>query len=270
MSFNLKKTASSLSDCEVQFYDEMSYYGIFQQPDGSIVLSDNPLFNIDDDKDKLQIFPTVSDSIKFIKLRITNLIKEYMGFWDNVDKAISDISCKRQYDNKMWLLETLKSLCYLSSGIEKLTDTNTKIQGVIQFVSEDKMMLDCSYLSYINQVIDAQNYFINLEVYRIKLLMLIDGFKKKAYNNNDTTSGPWMNLDLPMPERVWTWADDESFLIGREQTRRRQRRYHPEYQTYSPHNIGHYYEWWEPRRSPYLWSQLATESVYPMRQPLMR
>lgn len=106
--------------------------------------------------------------------------------------------------------------------------------------------------------------------YRLRLLLAYydtKNAKKKAlaYTYDDSIPGPYSNVDLPMSERVMKYQEGDDWLEDKDKYIRNQPRYNPEYyQTGDANNtFGVYYIWEEPRRSPYYWSRILTEGIYP-------
>jgi hypothetical protein len=90
------------------------------------------------------------------------------------------------------------------------------------------------------------------ELYRIKLLKEYQIIKKESQ-----ISGPWVNLDLPMSERVWSYGEDEEYFELRTKARKNQTRYNPEY---SPQ--GFYYVDIDFNREPYDFNDRLSNSPY--------
>lgn len=79
--------------------------------------------------------------------------------------------------------------------------------------------------------------------------------------------GPWANLDLPMQERAFEWADIEEEVRGRDSDIRKQRRYRMGFDHYNDYSkkSGEGFYWTELRNEPYLWSERGDKSPYPGR-----
>ena len=83
-------------------------------------------------------------------------------------------------------------------------------------------------------------------------------------------SGPWSNLDLPLLERKYPWADIAEEMAGRDRDKKMQRRYRKGFEVYNdPYGrVGEGHYWREIRNEPYMWTDRKTESPYPSRNML--
>ena len=85
-------------------------------------------------------------------------------------------------------------------------------------------------------------------------------------------SGPWANLDLPMLERKFPYADIAEEMSGRRRDIRQQRRYEKGFRHYNDPagRVGEGHYWREIRNEPFSWSTGNTDSPYPSRHTLSR
>jgi len=83
-------------------------------------------------------------------------------------------------------------------------------------------------------------------------------------------SGPWANLDLPLLERKFPWADIAEENEGRQRDKRRQARYRMGFENYNDPlgraGCGRY--WREMRNEPFSWASRGSDSPYPSRNLL--
>lgn len=79
-------------------------------------------------------------------------------------------------------------------------------------------------------------------------------------------NGWYSNLDLPMKERVFEYSEDEQDFMSNDKWIKSQPRYNPEYEERGDPNgtCGFYYTWWEIANSPYYYSRILEEGIYPM------
>ncbi len=83
-------------------------------------------------------------------------------------------------------------------------------------------------------------------------------------------SGPWANLDLPMLERVFPYADIAEEMYGRGRDIRQQLRYKKGFEFYNDLYGRSGLYWREMRNEPFSWSDRKDESPYPNRELLMK
>jgi len=105
--------------------------------------------------------------------------------------------------------------------------------------------------------------------HKIRLLltyMQTSKLLKQAEVDIDGVNGWYSNLDLPMQERVFPYAQDEQDFTNDDKWIKGQPRYNPEYYEMgdSKSTSGFYYTWWEIANSPYYWSRILEDGIYPM------
>jgi len=84
-------------------------------------------------------------------------------------------------------------------------------------------------------------------------------------------SGPWANLDLPVPERVWAWDEEDENFRGEDRNKRKQRRYNKGLANYNNDGrVGEGHYWRELRNEPYAWDNRESDGIYPGRNVLTR
>jgi hypothetical protein len=97
------------------------------------------------------------------------------------------------------------------------------------------------------------DHLVRADKYRTRLLKAFVSHHgiRTAETNINGVQGPWSNLDVPMKERVWSWAEDaEDFEESTTQREKSQRYQLPEtYNTPDEFEEGFY--WREPRNDPY-------------------
>lgn len=81
--------------------------------------------------------------------------------------------------------------------------------------------------------------------------------------------GPYSNLDLPMKERVFLWADIDEEVRGRSRDLRNQSRYTMGLWRYNDPLINEGWTWRELRNEPYLFNN-ASDNPYPHRNLLWK
>ena len=134
------------------------------------------------------------------------------------------------------------------------------------------------------QIQDFPNYKISIDwIYRLimKLVYVRDlltlslrGSKRVSNIEVKTAagaSGPWANLDLPMLERTFPWADVDEETRGRSRDIRRQRRYRKGFENYNNDGrVGEGHYWREMRNEPFSWYDRKNEDPYYQRYTLTR
>ena len=135
-----------------------------------------------------------------------------------------------------------------------------------------------------NQIQDFPNYKVSIDwifrliqkMYYVRNLLRLSlrGSKRVSEIHVKTAagvSGPWANLDLPMLERVFPWADVEEETRGRSRDIRKQRRYRKGFENYNNDGrVGEGHYWRELRNEPFSWYDRKTEDPYYQRYQLTR
>jgi hypothetical protein len=116
--------------------------------------------------------------------------------------------------------------------------------------------------------IEWLSHLINKNLY-IKTLLVYSTWKSNLQVEAKGVFGPYSNLDLPMKERVFTWADIDEEVRGRSRDIRNQRRYSMGLEGYNDPLINEGWTWRELRNEPFLWKN-QHENPYPHRNLLWK
>jgi hypothetical protein len=139
--------------------------------------------------------------------------------------------------------------------LKLLRNNNVYSKEVVNLLPDYKISID--WLLRTNKKI---SYIIKLLRFVQKGNKFIDNFK---FANG--ISGPWANLDLPMLERKFEWADIEEEVQGRDRDIRRQGRYRGGQRVMDPsQTVGEGNYWREIRNDPYDWYD-KSDNPYPIR-----
>lgn len=207
------------------------------------------------------------------------LLKSSRGNKKVILKLWEDLS--RELDNKntgsscsmtsLLFIPAVKLLYKLSQKFDLLKSNGT--------VDSLKRAVDCDVLSYSGKVmsnvveyrlaIEWVNHLIRKDLYSHALLKKYCELCSRSIVVARGVAGPWSRADLPMLERVFEWDDIAEEVAGREQDKRRQRRYRLGLEQYgdgdSSPNEGFY--WREIRNEPYSFDS-TEDSTYPHRDLL--
>jgi len=235
----------------------------------------------------------------FIKIPTNRVISsinkriKYNGniFETTIQETISLLSANQSFGTKEaidklvlnYFINSTKDLYDLSWFLTNNFTFNNKNLGK-QFCQVIRSSLNKDYTEFSREVIlEIPKYKISLDwIFRKMALLsyiknLIQfarlGPTKVSQISIKTArgiSGPWANLDLPMLERKYPWADIAEEMSGRENDKKKQRRYRKGFEHYNdPYGrVGEGHYWREERNAPFSWTEKNTESPYPSRKML--
>lgn len=228
---------------------ELKIFGINQQEDGKylLVIADN-----------VELVDSLS-ACKEIILHGTKELKSYIyDNWQSLYSIINEILTTKDinipsFDNSIFLANVRKTY--------ELTTLFNELSFISQIV-ERILYLDITNIS--NELIKSFNdrYIVIRSIHSLIMkenyrVALIDRISKKT--TIASISGPWANLDIPMSERMWSAAEDEEYFEGRQDDRRAQSRYNPEY------DVNGFYAVWPEAgtREPYTFDDIDRgDSIY--------
>lgn len=151
------------------------------------------------------------------------------------------------------------------AAIRSLMDRDSVTLGkhVILGVPDYKLTID-----WLVRNLNKLSYLKRLLLMAFKGQTRIDKYFVKVARG---VQGPWANLDLPMQERAFEWADIEEEVRGRDRDIRKQRRYRMGFDHYNDYSkkSGEGFYWVEMNNEPYLWSERGDNSPYTGRSSLM-
>jgi len=196
------------------------------------------------------------------------LLSLWKGVAEEIAKTNTGDSCSI---TRRIFIPAIKSLYGQSLRFSELRD-NGVADALKTAIGSDSDNFSGSIMSRVvdfRLAIDWLDYLIRRELYCCCLLNKMQHLLKDRLVEARGISGPWSNLDLPMQERVFEWEDIEEETAGREQDKRKQRRYRQGLDNYgegdnSP-NSGFY--WREIRNEPYAFND-TSETLYPHRNLL--
>lgn len=159
--------------------------------------------------------------------------------------------------NNILFLTTVKRAFFLSQIFSDLSEISKSIKELFNIDASEihKDLISKFNLKYLE--VKLLHHLLMTEIYRVNLITKYMHVHKKAQ-----ISGPWANLDLPMKERVWEFAEDEEYFENRSRAKREQVRYNPEMLP----TTGFYYIWQDLSRNPYLFDDRDTQSPYKSRK----
>lgn len=212
----------------------------------------------------------VVNSLDQCKNHLQNGIQELKStlfdVWGSLKELSSRIVSGAGYNNSsldnILFIHNVKKTLTFSLMFDQLSDVSEIIR---QLLNLDIIHIDTADIVAFNSLftkIRLLHVLIMSEIYKIKLLDQYASLTKNAQ-----ISGPWANLDLPMQERIWPYAEDEEYFHERAKARRAQTRYNPESVEMAGSN-GYYFIWNDQTRGPYRFEQISTESPYKHRNLL--
>lgn len=247
--FNLKKAAS-----HDLINEELRIFGIVPHTDGSYccTVGDETIEHISLQESKKNI----KDGIKELK---SHLWEDWQDL-GNLSLLITNNESNNtgSLDNLVFL-GSIKRIYSLSCSFSELEDISENIFKVFQI---DVKKVHNNLIAKFNSKclkIKLLHRLILHEIYRCKLVSQ----KIKSETKLAGVSGPWANLDLPMSERMWSWAEDEEYFDNRSRAKKEQTRYNPEY-----NKNGFYYVWQDLATSPYSFEDINKDSPYKSRHIL--
>ncbi len=205
---------------------------------------------------------SLSECMEHINVGINELRKHLWESWKQAAVLAEDItenksSNEGSIDNIFFLNSVKKS--FLLSKV--FTDLDDITQVIHRLFNLDISHIDPQLISSFNTAyikIRLLHRLVSSEIYRNKIVAKYMQITKEAQ-----ISGPWANLDLPLAERVWPWAEDEEYFQQRGNARKEQVRYNPEYS-----KDGYYYIWQDLNRNPYSFEDMKEDSPYKSRHTL--
>ena len=228
---------------------ELSLLGIKSEPESfSLILGDETLS-----------LPTVADCLENIKKGINELKGRLWKSWMELKKTC-ELLLEQPGQNSGGLENTLfiyniKKSYALAGNFTQLNLVQNAIRNLLYLdivYTNPEMIRKFNALFFKNRILHK---LIMREIYREKVLKKWGRMNKVA-----DISGPWANADLEMEERVWKWSDGEDEFFGdRQQAKRRQARYNPEYYQDDP---GIIFKFIDRNRDPWLFSD-NDENPYP-------
>ena len=199
--------------------------------------------------------PTLADCLKHIEDGIGELKEEIWQCWQdlhNVAQVMLESTSGNEggLDNVIFLNAVNKSY-FLSKAFSELLPVSNILQMLFDAnITEIHNNLIIKFNTLYLKIVALNRLILN-EIYRTKIIKQWQQLTKQAQ-----VSGPWANVDLPMAERVYPWFEAADELQGREDARKKQERYNPEYVN------GFYYVDKDLNRSPYRFEDRQTESPY--------
>ena len=228
---------------------------------------------------------TIPKTISLLHTYIKKNTKLFNDLWEELSNLILGSSCTNFIKDTKLINLFINSVKELYSFAQILCINTKKAHGKLGKVG---IFLGLSNLlnSDINQInkemIDiVPEYKIAIDwVFRKNcqlsyIVNLLKALIKDCENGKVKTargiSGPWANLDLPMKERAFEWADIDDEVRGREQDKQKQFRYRKGLEEYNNDGrVGEGHYWREIRNEPFSWYDRATESPYPSRSLLSK
>lgn len=210
--------------------------------------------------------------------KLTNSIKRYKKLffevWGGVVESMSNLSIGSGNETTQRMFaNSLKILLLQTERFPVLTVYNNVVKKIMY---QDVAKFNEKFMS---DIIDAQvgldwlNHLIRLDTFKIELLRsyLRKTMEKSVIAEADIAGiqGPWSNMDLPMKERVWSFAEDQDDFDAATRRKQQQGRYNlPE--TYNdPYHFEEGYFWRELRNDPYDPND-DEDNPYPHRDQLYR
>lgn len=240
--FNLKNQ-KNLSDLLLY---ELSSFNI-QKEDNSYCIK------IGDDIKK---YSTAQRCIHAIEESIEELKENIFEEWKELQHCCDLISNNKS--NNTYSIQNNIFLHY----VQYAYNLSSKFKHLESVSSILKLVLDID-ISYINNEIIKKFNDTFLKIYAIHILIMKELYRikiLKAYQlirKESQISGPWVNLDLPMSERMWSYGEDEEYFDLRTRARKNQPRYNPEYS-----KQGFYYVDVDFNREPYDFNDRLVNSPY--------
>lgn len=194
---------------------------------------------------------------QLIRSGLKELISYIFELWQDLNRTalilIENTSGNHSILDNIIFLNSAKKSYYLSRRFSELSSIS---QTLLLLLNSDIKDVHPDLIQKFNHTyisIKCVHQLILTQIYRLKLIKQLSLLNKTAQ-----IAGPWANIDLPMSERAWSFADDEEYLHGRSRARREQTRYNPE-----TNEAGFYYVFQDRNRDPYLFEDYKDESPYP-------
>lgn len=239
--------------------------------DRQLLRTEMTMFNIDHSDDGWSVLvgdelvqcTTISECVLHINAGIKEVKEEMLECWFDLSNLASviyhnDAGNKGSMENLIFI-SSVKKAIILSQRFPELTKITDILLSLLKL---DVSQIHENLISKFNLLwlrIKLFHKLVMQEMYKLKLLQSFEKTVKMAQ-----VSGPWANLDLPMSERKWEWADGESEYFGnREKARKNQTRYNPE-----TDNNGFYYVWQDLSTHPYSFDKMEEDSPYKTRSLL--
>lgn len=245
--FNLKKYAGN-DDIDL-LSKEIAIYNIIPETNGyKMGLGDECVH-----------LKSLDECLEYIGEGIDEIRSELWKSWKLIANICEEI-LNRKDENRgnldnIVFLSSARNAYLFSKQFSDLEDFSRLLRHLLDI---DIMNVDSDLVAEFNKAylkIKLMHRLIMSEKYRTAIIKRYLKIKKIAQ-----ISGPWANLDLPMQERVWPYAEDEEYFEHRKKARREQARYNPENTA-----DGFYYIWQDRNRDPYLFRDMKTDSPYKSR-----
>lgn len=245
----MQKKSNKITSFSSLLEMEMRMFGIIQLDSGKYSLE------IGDENNEVESLDEcghiIQDRIRHLKFHLYNKLKEFNDIINNIRNTKE--TNFPSFDNVIFLANIRKAydLTILFSSLSFVTNSITRLFNldIINISNEVINKFNNCYL-----FIRTLHSLIMRENYR---KLLIEKYLEK--NKIASISGPWANLDLDMSERMWSGKEDEEYFEGRQNDRRAQGRYNPEYDV-----NGYYLVWPEAgTREPYTFDDIEQgDSAY--------
>jgi hypothetical protein len=134
-------------------------------------------------------------------------------------------------------------------------DANTFSRKAIIQIPEMRITID-----YVHRLISRQRYMTDL----LKFALTGEGnVSNTLIKSAAGVQGPWSNLDVPIRERYFPWAEIDEEVRGRDAEIRGQSRYKMGLMHYQDDEFGEGFYWKEEKNRPYSWEDRKWDSPYP-------
>ena len=239
---------------------ELEYYG-YKILDGNVV----------------SIEGTTSDPHSVFIARLNSLEEDQIGklklAWKMVESNIKILSGGITVHGLRVLQKSIiRLLRKTNQAVLRDTAIAKHVKSVAQTAADRMSQSTAEQSAVILSVIELHEYNIKKIVYikyLIKLCLRLNASPQNSIVVKASIQGPYSNLDLPMEERVFTWAAIDDEVVGRTALKQNQRRYKLGLEDNAPSDSKVGFYWRELRNEPYLFSSGTAEAgegqTYPYR-----
>lgn len=239
---------------------ELAHHGL-TIGDGHIMLQDNSKHNT---RDAAKIYKSkAKQSYKIIAKLWMDLAQTL-----NSRQKLSSDPLDGIDDIFIHAITGLKKLLRLFPSLDNFDFINLSIRAALDSDIRTFQYSTMSKVIEYKLAIEWLSHLISKNLY-IKSLIYYSQVKEQKQVEAKGVHGPYSNLDLPMKERVFEWADIDEEVRGRSRDLRNQRRYKMGLENYNDPLINEGWTWRELRNEPFLWSK-QEENPYPHRSLLWR
>jgi len=209
----------------------------------------------------------------------------FKELWDDVNQVLlQEGSNTIDSNGSRYFVLCVKDLYDLLDCFEEASETELKINFKKFLMRDVNSFTSKAVYNISNYKMSIDWVFRSIVKHRFVMSMLkmtllgedkVNSFSETDKNGLKTAaiSGPWANLDLPMGERMYSWADEAESINDDQKGKQAQRRYRKgliNYNKLEDPEEGDFWVWYEGKNAPFLWTERNSEDPYPHRNLLQQ